>query len=211
MLKSVVLPAPLGPMRLAIIPASRPNSMALTAIRPPKALLTLRASRSAMLVAFFLCLTMEFRGAACARKQTLRAEQHDDDQGGAEEEPAPELEIDLLQSRHRQELAKGAYELRRLGQNHAIEQQDDHATDDHASDIAHASENHHAEQHDRHLEAEEFGENRLELGGKERPPETGKGRPKSKGHELGADGIDAHAIGGGFILANGHPGAPETG
>src|SRR5919197_2517306 len=80
MLKSVVLPAPLGPMRLAIIPASSTKSMALTAIRPPKALLTLRASRSAMLVAFLLCLLMEFRGAAGARKQPLGAEQHDDDQ-----------------------------------------------------------------------------------------------------------------------------------
>src|SRR5919106_5740542 len=97
MLKSVVLPAPLGPIRLVIVPDSRANSTSLTAIKPPKALLTCRASRSAIFVAFLLDLDAQLRRPSGAGKEPLRTQQHDDDQRGTEEEPAPQLQIDALQ------------------------------------------------------------------------------------------------------------------
>src|SRR6266536_5558338 len=57
-LKKVVLPAPLGPIRPAILPFSITKSTLFTATRPPNALVTLRASKR-----FTICLPL-FRGAA---------------------------------------------------------------------------------------------------------------------------------------------------
>jgi hypothetical protein len=50
-LKSVVLPAPFGPIRLQIWPASTLKLTSLTAVRPPKRLETPTISRSALTTA----------------------------------------------------------------------------------------------------------------------------------------------------------------
>jgi hypothetical protein len=52
-LKSVVLPAPLGPIRDTISPSSRLMETSLRAFSPPKALVTPLTSSSAMVFPYF--------------------------------------------------------------------------------------------------------------------------------------------------------------
>src|SRR5260221_11446689 len=81
-LKKVVLPAPLGPMRPAIIPFSSVKVILLTAGRPPKVLVTLRASKSAMknllLFLWFFFGSVQFLANLCVGQKTFRTDGHHD-------------------------------------------------------------------------------------------------------------------------------------
>src|SRR5437899_2034556 len=118
-LKKVVLPAPLGPIRLTIAPRGMAKSTLLTATNPPKRMVMAWASSSklppardaagvsgarsgrgcsvalnsltslplhhvvevlALGCADVLCFRVQFRAAARARQQPLRAEEHEQHQ-----------------------------------------------------------------------------------------------------------------------------------
>src|SRR6266542_3256850 len=113
-LKKVVLPAPFGPIRPAIIPFSITKSTLFTATSPPNALVTLRASKR-----FTVCLPL-FRGAAfngsgvcsgsrgfvffsmqlftnlLAGKQPFGAHSHHNDQRQAKEQKAIQDRVRIL-------------------------------------------------------------------------------------------------------------------
>src|SRR6266498_1557289 len=105
-LKKVVLPAPFGPIRPAIIPFSITKSTLLTATRPPNALVTLRASkRFTVFLPLFRAAAFHGRGDCSGRsrfvfvsmqlftnllagKQAFRAHCHHDDQCQTKEQEA---------------------------------------------------------------------------------------------------------------------------
>src|SRR5207237_500079 len=78
-----------------------------------------------------------------------------------------------------------------------------------AAEAAGAAEHDHAEQHDRHLELERARRDGLQLGGVDRAGEARERGAEREGEQLGRDGIDAGAVGGRLVLADGHPGAPQ--
>src|SRR6266498_2147694 len=101
MLKMVVFPAPFGPMRPLICPRSTSRSRSRTAVNPPNFLVSLRISSSAIgalrsrvgcaLAQYrsnanpFVHLAFELGGAAPARHDPLRTEDHHHNEGGAED------------------------------------------------------------------------------------------------------------------------------
>src|SRR3954447_6332404 len=78
-LKSVVLPAPLGPITLTISPSSTCRSSSEMTCRPPKSIDTLRSSRMGG-----RALTSDDLH-ACGPEETLRAQVHQADQKRAEQ------------------------------------------------------------------------------------------------------------------------------
>src|SRR3990172_6087060 len=93
-LKTVVLPAPLGPMRLAIESSSTSRSKWLTATRPPKRLVIERIDSRGGIAALpsglsaaadiFLLVCVQFALAPLGGKYSLGAEGHHGHQQGAE-------------------------------------------------------------------------------------------------------------------------------
>ena len=80
MLKSVVLPAPFGPM-IDEMPRSTAKSTAWSAVRPPNRLVTPRASKSRPALMRHLAL------AASGREDPLRAIDHHQHEDDAEDHP----------------------------------------------------------------------------------------------------------------------------
>ncbi len=152
------------------------------------------------------------RGRAhAAAHQPLRADQHDDHQAQAEEEPAPQGEVDGSERRDAERAADPAHQERHLGEEDPVEEGDEHAAQDHALEAAHASQDDHAQQHDRDVELEGARRDGLQLGRVERAGEAGEGGAEREGEQLGLDRVDPGAVGGRLVLADGHPGPPEPG
>src|SRR5882762_7259652 len=80
MLKSVVLPAPFGPM-IEEMPRSTAKSTAWSAVRPPNRLVTPRASKRCTALLRHLAL------AAAGREDSLRAVDHHQHEDDAEDHP----------------------------------------------------------------------------------------------------------------------------
>src|SRR5687767_8720784 len=89
-LKTVLLPAPLGPMTPWIVPGVTVIERSVTACRPPKRLLTFRSSRSN---GHLLTASERLHDATGQRDQPLGEHEHDDDEHQAVDEDLVEMEL----------------------------------------------------------------------------------------------------------------------
>src|SRR5207244_1591579 len=152
-LKNVVLPAPFGPIRPWISPEATVRWTSWSARRPPKrfvspltsrrgsgegigALQALGAPQVQARQALGALGALQLDAASAARDQTLRPEDHDGDEHGAEDEVAV-----LLESReHAADDLRGHHDHR--------------GSHDGPHDVAHPAEDHHAEDEDRQEQGE---------------------------------------------------------
>src|SRR3954452_11012813 len=104
MLKKVVLPAPLGPIRLTMLPVGTLKSTSLQATRPPNSLRTLRAiSRSPFSLMGHHRLTdghpllgrSELDSPPAAGDQPLRAQQHHRHDHASEDAEGVDRDVDV--------------------------------------------------------------------------------------------------------------------
>src|ERR1700730_4018026 len=159
-LKTVVLPAPLGPMSAKIDPSGTDRLTSLRATTPPNAIVSESSSRRPSGIvdlerAFPDDLGAEWGRAAAARLghvlhlglaapcgyEALRTEDHHRDQRGAEPQVAGVLEA--------------AEAFREVA--------DDHRPDDHAGQVSGSAENHCRQEQDRALEHKVVGRDRDHL------------------------------------------------
>ena len=133
------------------------------------------------------------------------------DQPEAEEEPAPEREVDARRAAARRcvrpiQRTKKVICASRTRSKSVISI----AAQDHALEAARAAEHDHAQQHDRDVELEGAGRDGLELGRVDGAGEAREGRAEREGQELGRDRVDAGAVGGRLVLADRHPGPAQA-
>src|SRR3954453_16990661 len=97
-LNTVVLPAPFGPMTEGISPRRAPKDRSFTAVRPPKRMTRCWTSSSGSATAFGhqfrgdLATLAEGDARGAAGDEAARAQDHDQDQGQAEDQHAVVLQ-----------------------------------------------------------------------------------------------------------------------
>src|SRR5215212_2464224 len=224
MLKNVVLPAPLGPIRLTIERSGMSKSTSLTATRPPQTLVIPRASRMLPTLFQFSSATgrapervtdvptfpaSQLLGALAVGEDAFGPQEHHEHQDEAEQEEVVLRDVCLAQERAPEGVAYGVDPLVDLRQQVEVEALQDDRTEDHAVDVPHAAEDDHAQHQDRDVEREGVGEDVLYEGAVERAPDTPEDRPQSVGPELRRHRVYAHRRGGGLVLAHRDPGPPQ--
>ena len=76
--------------------------------------------------------------------------------------------------------------------------------------MANAAQHHHGDDHDRLHQAERLGRHEALERTKHGPCHAAERCTHGEGQQLHVAGVDAHGLGGDFVLANGHPGAANT-
>src|SRR5215212_9551195 len=226
MLKNVVLPAPLGPIRLTIERSGMSKSTSLTATRPPKTLVIPRASRMLPTLFPFSSATgcsperitnvpafsaAQLLGALAVGEDAFGPQEHHEHQDEAEQEEVVLRDVRLAQERAPDGVAYGVDPLVDLRQQVEVEALQDDRAEDHAVDVPHAAEDDHAQHQDRDVEREGVGEDVLYEGAVERTRDTPEDRPQGVGPELRRHRVDAHRRGGGLVLAHRDPGPSQPG
>src|SRR5579859_4862189 len=229
-LKSVVLPAPLGPISAKTSPTLTSNDTLSTATRPPKRLVSPVTVRivSAIWLGLQLARCADARdlfrrqllAAGAARQQPLWAVQHDADDDQAEDDvlqpvhllaqSRPTVGVGVVQPAQTDRLDERGHLVRRVGQELVEDEVEDQAADHRARDVAHTAEHDHRQHGDRDDEAELVRVHDRQLGAVERAGETAGGRADCERQELDVDRVHAGGGGGRLVLAHRHPRAPES-
>src|SRR5918998_5585004 len=224
MLKNVVLPAPLGPIRLTIERSGMSKSTSLTAISPPKTLVIPRASR--MLPFPFSSATghpservtrvaafsaAQLLGALAVGDDAFGAEDHHQDQDDAEEQEVVLRDVRLAESGAADGVADGVDPLVYLREQIEVETLQDDRAQDHAVDVPHAAEDDHAQDEDRDVESEGIREDVLYERGVERARQSSEDRSQGVGPELRRHRVYAHRRRCGLVLAHRDPGPTQPG
>src|SRR5215211_1506595 len=224
MLKNVVLPAPFGPIRLTIERSGMSKSTESTATRPPKTLVTARASR--MLagpasvsgtgpvsygVAARGVHLVQLLGPLAIGDYALRPQEHHQHQDGSEQEEVVLGDVRVAEGLAPHRIAYGMDPLVDLGQEVEVEAlQGDGAKDD-AVYASHAAQDDHGEDQDRDVERETRREDVLYERPVVRASQSSEHGPHGVGPEFGRHQVDAHRRGRRLVLAHGDPGPPEPG
>src|ERR687894_1211615 len=223
MLKNVVLPAPLGPIRLTIECSGMSKSTSLTATKPPKTLVIPRASR--ILPTFFpfssatargpyrvagsRILVVQLLGALAVGGGALPPEDHHEDKEEAEQQEVVLRDVRLGERGAPDGAADGVDPHVYLRQQVEVEALQDDRTEYHAVDVPHAAEDYHTENEDRDVEREGVGEDVLYERAVEGARDAAEDRSQGVGPELRRHRVDAHGRGCGLVLAHRDPGAPQ--
>src|ERR1043166_1105669 len=139
-LNTVVLPAPFGPMTETISLAGICRSSALTAVKPPKRIVSLVISRRFM---------AQFGSDLFRRQQTFRSEAHHQDQRETEEQVLPVARggEDVVAA----DKLVGFEEIGDVFQYDGVKAGHDQGAEQHAPDVAHAADDDDAQRDDRDL------------------------------------------------------------
>src|SRR5829696_3017783 len=222
MLKNVVLPAPLGPIRLTIERSGMSKSISLTATRPPKTLVIPRASRMLPLpsssatgrsperVTDVPALpAVQLLGALAVGEDAFGSQEHHEDKEEAEQQEVVLGDVRLGEGGNSDSIADGVDPRVYLRQQVEVQALQNDRAEDHAVDVTHAAEDDHAQNQDRDVEREGIGEDVLYKGAVEGARDAAEDRPQSVGPELCRHRVDAHGRGGGLVLAHRDPGPPQ--
>src|ERR671913_1188810 len=128
---------------------------------------------------------LEFSCSPSARHQSLRAQDHHQDQGDAEGERTPLLEL--------------TEPLRQVGQQERAEE--------HTDDVARSADDDHGHEEERQVHHERVGLDVLLLAAEQQARDAADGRADGEGPQLELEARDAHHGGGVLVLADGQPGA----
>src|SRR5919112_2136417 len=224
MLKNVVLPAPLGPIRLTIECSGMSKSTSLTATRPPKTLVIPRASRMlpfpfssatghsservARVAAFS---TVQLLGPLAVGDDAFGAEEHHQNQYQAEQQEVVLRDVRLAESGATDGVADGVNPLVYLRQQVEVETLQDDRAQDHAVDVSHAAEDNHAQHEDRDVEREGVREDVLYERAVESARNSPENRPQGVGPELRRHRVYTHRRRCGLVLAHRDPGPTQPG
>src|SRR5215213_2086825 len=226
MLKNVVLPAPLGPIRLTIERSGMSKSTELTATSPPKTLVIPRASM--MLATFSLetfsslidvptqCVAdvaalaaAELFGALAVGDYALGPEEHHEHQDNAEQEEVVLRYVRLAQERATKGVADGVHPIVYLRQEVEVQALQEDGAEDDAVDVTHPPEDDHAQHDDRDVERERVGEDVLYERTVEGAGQSSEDAPEGVGPQLGRHRVYAHGRRGGLVLADRDPGPSQ--
>src|SRR5918997_15919 len=204
MLKNVVLPAPLGPIRLTIERSGMSKSTELTATSPPKTLVIPRAS---MMLAGFSSLidvppervadvatfaAAELFGALAVGDYAFGPEQHHQDQDNPEQKEVVLRYVRLAQEGAAEGVAEGVHPLVYLRQQVEVQALQKHGTEDDAVDVAHPPEDDHAQHDDRDVERERVGKDVLYECDVEGAGQAAEHGPEGVCPQLRRHGVYAH-------------------
>src|SRR4029077_10800281 len=223
MLKSVVLPAPLGPM-IDEMPRSTAKSTPWSAVSPPNRFVTPRASKRAGTVADSTTqpravsqrrapASMSELTLATARgEDPLRAEDHHEDEDDAEHHPlvlgglelGREIGEAVAEDRDTRVLELVEPERESL-QDLKIQHGHDGGPDDRPGNRAHPAQDDHGEDADRLEEGERLRVDENLLGREQNAHHAGERRAAGERHELHAHERHAHGPRGQLVLADGLP------
>src|SRR6266545_2297068 len=203
-LKKVVLPAPLGPIRLTMPPPGMVKLTLSTATSPPKRTVISSARRASgvpVSTSIVLAVAQHQPGAAL-RQEALPPEQHHQHQRAAEDQEAVRREVDVGAERG----VEGGAQLRQPGR---VEPGEQEGAQHDAPHVAHATEDHHREQRDRDGELEPVRQDPADVGGERDTRHAAGHRADAVGGELGAHQRYPHSAGGQLVLADGQPGTTQ--
>src|SRR5438067_450206 len=206
-LNSVVLPAPFGPIKPWISPTSTWMVTSRSAMRPPNCLVTCSTSRSAIvgLPQRVRCLgslrhacaghrhrSSQLDRASLARDEALWAEDHHDDQDGAEDEETIVLE------------------RRRPGSDELGNDDDRGGTEDRSADASHAAEDHSGEHEDRLEKCEAVGADVVHTSGGQHARRAGRRCTDRERQQLHPHRWHAHRGGRQLVFADRVPRATDA-
>ena len=169
-LKNVVLPAPLGPMRLTIDPSGIVKSTSFTATRPPNRRVTFVGDedgrlpgrlahrppssvdfgKGQLVLAGLGDLRVELALPPTVREEALRSQQHHRHEREAVEQELELDEVDVLEDRD----AERVEELVERLEEHVVDRVDHERSHGDAPEVAHAAEDDHREDRERDDERE---------------------------------------------------------
>src|SRR5215210_8111078 len=198
MLKNVVLPAPLGPIRLTMDRSGMSKLTALTATRPPKTLVMPRASRrlvppwtspsgtgrAAHRVARARLVLAQLLLALAVGDDALRPEQHHQHEDHAEDKEVVAGQVHVAHRRDAYRVADGVNYVAQLRQGVEVDALERDGAQDHAVDVPHPPEHDHAEYQYGDVEREGVGEDVLYKGPVEGAGEPAEKRAQGVGPEL---------------------------
>src|SRR5438105_8141108 len=230
LLKSVVLPAPFGPMSANTSPRLMCRLTLSTATSPPKRLVRLVSSRMFSVLSGTRSLLdrrcflqdrrmLELLLAHATRQQTLRPQQHHAHEDAAVDDEVQALRLfaearpvaTALVQRSKSDAARerGSI-LWQPGDQVEDEVVHHQRTDDDAGDVSHTAEHNHHQHRDRDDEQEVVRTHEGDVGCVVGACEAAEGGPDTERQQLGGDGVDPHRRGRDLILTNRHPGPSQA-
>ena len=145
----------------------------------------------------------QLRLALAIRQEALRAEPHHDQQDHA-------VDQEVVLGRVGQRWRPSPIRLAEVGQERLVDIGQRDGADDDAPDVPDATEDDHDQDEDRRRELEEVRRRGAEVGRLEGAGDAREARPEREREELRPDGVDAHHLGRGLVLADGHPRSPDA-
>src|ERR687893_797784 len=222
MLKNVVFPAPLGPIRLTIDRSGMSKFTELTATRPPKTFVMPRASSRALWpsgsgtgaphrVAGAGVVVAQLLLALAVGDDALGPEQHHQHEDQAEDKEVVAGQVHVAHRRAAYRVADGVNHRAQLRQGVEVDALQHDGAEDHAVDVPHPPEHDHAKYQYGDIEREGVGEDVLDERPVERAGESPEEGAQGVGPQLRRYWVYAHGRGGRLVLAHRDPGSSEPG